>query len=120
MQAMSEARRAVPFDSFFACAEGATPRALLQRGVYRSIATSLRGGAWRPTSLVLLKQGLGGATQEPKPGSDDHGRGGGTAHHGGSARVPSPRRSPYRSRSRRAQQLQLAPPQQQLQLSNKL
>ena len=56
----------------------------------------------------LLKQGLAGATQEQLPGSDDHGRGDGTAHHGGSARVPSPRRSPYRGRSRRAQQLQLA------------
>ena len=54
------ARHSVEFDSFFACELGATPPALLGRGVYSPIAVAFKGGAWRRPGLVMLAQGLGG------------------------------------------------------------
>jgi len=49
-------RHAVEFASFFAA--GATPRELIDAGIYTPIATSLKGGVWRQTSLVMLVQAL--------------------------------------------------------------
>merc|ERR1719313_1257023 len=44
----------------------ATPMDLLQRGIFNSIATPLKGGPWRKASMVMLAAGL-----EPP---DDDGR----------------------------------------------
>ena len=49
-----DARYAVPFNSYFVCNEGATPRKLVQLGVYEKIAIPLQGGMLRPTSLALV------------------------------------------------------------------
>jgi hypothetical protein len=49
-------RHAVEFASFFA--GGATPRELIDAGIYKPIATSLNGGVWRQTSLVMMAQAL--------------------------------------------------------------
>ena len=46
------------FDRFFADAHGATPARLLKAKIYRTIATPLKGGAWREVSLVLLLRAL--------------------------------------------------------------
>jgi len=50
-------RHAVEFASFFAA--GATPQMLIDAGIYASIATPLKGGVWRRTSLVMVAQALG-------------------------------------------------------------
>ena len=49
---------AVPFDSFFACADGATPTYLLKAGLYKRIAVPLKAGPWRDVGLVLLHKEL--------------------------------------------------------------
>ena len=46
------------FGNFFICDRGATPQELVQRGIYGSIATPLRGGAWRAASMVMLAKGI--------------------------------------------------------------
>jgi hypothetical protein len=45
---------ACPFDRFFSCERGTTPRHLLQHGVYRAIASQLRAAPLRVASLVQL------------------------------------------------------------------
>jgi len=54
-----EERLGCEFDSFFACAEGATPTDLIKRGIYTSIAVPLKGREWRKVSMVLLADALG-------------------------------------------------------------
>eukprot|EP00966_Prymnesium_polylepis_P322666 7378912-Prymnesium_polylepis.1 len=46
-----EARYGCEFASFFSCDDGATPTALLQRGIYAKIAVALKGAQWRKTSM---------------------------------------------------------------------
>jgi len=53
-----EERSAAPFDSFFACDLGATPEELLRRGIYNSIALTLKGGQLRSVGLALLHQAI--------------------------------------------------------------
>ena len=50
------ARHGCEFDHFFAA--GVTPKELLDRGVYSSIATSLKGGLYRTASMVILAQAV--------------------------------------------------------------
>ena len=52
-----EGRAAVPFSTFFEA--GQTPPELLGAGIYRQIATPLRGGALRPVGLALAAAALG-------------------------------------------------------------
>ena len=50
-----EARNGCLFDIFFSNPNGAaTPQELLQKSIYSSIATPLKGGPWRPTSMAML------------------------------------------------------------------
>ena len=50
-----EARHGCLFDIFFSNPNGAaTPQELLQKSIYSSIATPLKGGPWRPTSMAML------------------------------------------------------------------
>jgi len=49
-----EARFSCEFGSFFSCVDGATPAALLKRGIYSEIAVALKGGPWREASMVML------------------------------------------------------------------
>ena len=65
----SEARRGVEFDAFFQCADGATPEALLSAGVYNEIAIGLKGGAWRPASLVQLARVFAAGVEPREPPS---------------------------------------------------
>ena len=51
-------RHAVPFASFFACADGATPASLLKAGIYDQLAVPLKGGPWRAAGLALLRKAL--------------------------------------------------------------
>jgi len=53
------ARHGCEFGAFFACADGATPSHLLQKGLYSTIAVPMKGGAWRHVSLVLMGRALG-------------------------------------------------------------
>ena len=55
-----EARGGCEFGSFFANDKGATPQELLQAGIYAEIASALRGGAWRPTSMVMFANAMVG------------------------------------------------------------
>jgi len=59
-----EARSGCDFGSLFSSSEGATPDYLLQRGVYSEIATPVRGGAWRQTSMHLMCLALGMSNEE--------------------------------------------------------
>jgi hypothetical protein len=54
-----EGRHGVEFGTFFSHPHGATPPALLQRGVYSAIAVPLKGGVVRTTSMLLLGMALG-------------------------------------------------------------
>ena len=49
---------AVPFASFFACADGATPAHLLKAGLYDTLAVPLKAGPWRAAGLALLVKAL--------------------------------------------------------------
>ena len=52
-----EGRHAVPFASFFACEDGATPASLLKANIYMNhLAVPLKGGPWRPAGLLLLRK----------------------------------------------------------------
>ena len=51
------------FESFFACADGATPLDLLRAGIYHEIAVPIKAGPWRKTSLVMLAQAMALSTQ---------------------------------------------------------
>ena len=51
-------RHAVPFASFFACADDATPASLLKAGIYDQPAVPLKGGLWRAAGLALLRKAL--------------------------------------------------------------
>ena len=53
-----EARHGCEFGSFFSCEDGATPQRLLQAGIYHTIASPLKGGAWRDVSMAMLAMGL--------------------------------------------------------------
>ena len=53
-----EDRFACPFDSFFACDQGATPGNLLKHGIYSTIAIALKADEWRKTSMAVLGQAL--------------------------------------------------------------
>ena len=59
-----EKRNGCEFSTFFACADGATPSALLQRGIYSEIAVPLKGGAMRDVSMALLNLVLGVAKEQ--------------------------------------------------------
>jgi len=56
-----EARYGCEFASFFSCDDGATPTALLQRGIYAKIAVALKGAQWRKTSMVMLAKAFAGS-----------------------------------------------------------
>lgn len=65
-----EERFACPFANFFACDHGATPQTLLHAGVYNSIATPLKGGAWRQASMIMLAHAIQAVERtEAKPRS---------------------------------------------------
>jgi len=51
-------RQPCEFDRFFSCAEGDTPKSLIQAGLYRTVAVPLKGAAWRPVSMRLLAKAL--------------------------------------------------------------
>jgi len=51
-----DGRHAVQFATFFD--DGATPRALLDTGIYATVASPLKGGVWRQASLLMLAQEL--------------------------------------------------------------
>jgi len=51
-------RHACEFANFFSCARGTTPKSLQNRDIYSSIATPLKGGAWRDASMVMALLGL--------------------------------------------------------------
>ena len=53
-----ELRHACEFGTLFSHEDGSTPRELLQRGIYSTIAVPLKGGAWRRVSMVLLGEAL--------------------------------------------------------------
>jgi len=57
-------RFAVEFAAFFGHPDGATPPALLARGIYSEIAVPLKGGAWREASMVLFGMALGMSEEE--------------------------------------------------------
>lgn len=59
-----EARHGCDFDLFFACEHGETPRELLRKGIYHSIAVALKGGAWREASMVMLAKELSSKVKE--------------------------------------------------------
>ena len=61
VEAMAE-RHSVEFKTFFDCERGETPKTLIRRGIYNSIAVPLKGGEWRRASMVLVAQGMGGRT----------------------------------------------------------
>ena len=68
-----EARAAVRFDDFFAGElNGGTPDRLLRAGIFHQIAITLKGGAWRSVSLIMMAQAL---AKDPAhvddPASDD-------------------------------------------------
>ena len=50
------ARHSIEFGSFF----GSTPDELIRRGIYDNVATTLKGGEWRRTSMVMVAKNLGG------------------------------------------------------------
>jgi len=56
-----EARFGCEFASFFSCDDGATPRELLNRGIYSEIAIALKGGEWRKTSMAMLAKAFAGS-----------------------------------------------------------
>ena len=53
-EGIQEARHGVEFEDVL----GATPQALLARGVYHQIAIAFKGGAWREVSMRMLAQEL--------------------------------------------------------------
>jgi len=53
-----DGRHPCEFEKFFSCANGDTPKFLIQAGLYRTVAVPLKGGAWRPVSLRLLAKAL--------------------------------------------------------------
>jgi len=59
-----EHRNGCEFGALFACPEGATPRNLLNRGIYSEIAVPLKGGAWREASMALLGAALSMTKEE--------------------------------------------------------
>ena len=59
-------RRGVPFESFFHCTAGCTPKVLVRSGLYDEIAVPLKGGVYRPVSMALLAKT---ALHEPEPDS---------------------------------------------------
>merc|ERR1711988_1426401 len=64
-------RLACPFAHFFACSAGSTPIELLQRDVYSEIATPLKGGRLRETSMVLFHMALQNQEQVTDADLDD-------------------------------------------------
>ena len=61
-----EHRHGCEFGAFFACPDGATPRELLNRGIYFEVAVPLKGGAWRKASMALLGSALSLTKEEAK------------------------------------------------------
>jgi len=59
-----ESRHGCDFGTLFACPEGATPEALIRRGIYGEIAVPLMGGAWREASMALLSLALSMTSEE--------------------------------------------------------
>lgn len=53
-----EARHGCEFANFFSHPDGTTPHELLSRGIYRSIACSLKAGAHREASMVIVSQAI--------------------------------------------------------------
>lgn len=51
-------RHGCEFGNFFLCENGTTPKELIRNKIYSAIATPLRGGEWRRTSLLLVSQAL--------------------------------------------------------------
>jgi len=60
----AEARHGCEFNSFFTCADGATPPELLHRAIYSEVAVALKGGAWRETSMALFSKALNMSKEE--------------------------------------------------------
>ena len=58
----ADARHACPFERFFICEEGDTPRRLVNAGIYRKIAVPLQGTYLRATSLALIAEVLSALT----------------------------------------------------------
>lgn len=54
-------RHAVEFSTFFKCAAGETPAALIQAGLYKTLAVALKGGPWRKASLAMVTRSLTGS-----------------------------------------------------------
>jgi len=54
----SQTRAACDFSTMFEHEDGATPRELLQAGIYAQIAIPLKDGAWRAVSMVMMAQAL--------------------------------------------------------------
>ena len=61
-----EHRHGCEFGAFFACPDGATPRELLNRGIYFEVAVPLKGGPWRKASMALLGSALSLTKEEAK------------------------------------------------------
>jgi hypothetical protein len=61
-----EHRNGCEFGAFFASPDGATPRELLNRGIYSEVAVPLKGGAWRNASMALLGSALSMTKEEAK------------------------------------------------------
>jgi len=61
-----EHRHGCEFGAFFACPDGATPRELLNRGIYFEIAVPLKGGPWRKASMALLGSALSMTKEDAK------------------------------------------------------
>lgn len=51
-------RHPCEFDAFFGCDRGTTPPELLHRGIYRDIATPLKGRVWRRASMAMLLEAI--------------------------------------------------------------
>ena len=88
-----EARHACEFGDFFRDPPDGTPSELLRRGIYSSIATPMKGGEWRATSLVMLAQKFSASVVTPQEASA-------RASSSSRLRVPSVRRARGNSRAR--------------------
>ena len=66
-----ESRFGCEFANFFSCDDGATPRQLLERGIYGTIAVALKGGNWRKTSMVMLAKAFAGSDAVNQEDADE-------------------------------------------------
>jgi len=66
-----QGRHGVKFETFFTCAEGATPEWLLRKGIYSEIAIPMTGGELRGTSLMMVASVLSKKQAECSPEQRD-------------------------------------------------